>query len=273
MGKASSSKKVARAARTGGSARASRNVNWGFPAAMIGIVVAGILLVGFVRQDAVSEASTPPRIGKDHWHAAYGIYTCDTFAAPLGDIGEDALGIHTHTDGLIHIHPFSSNAAGNQAQLGVFADQVGLVFDDDSFTLPTGETFTTGDDCGGEEGVVRVIKWPSGDYTAEPEIIDSNFADIQFTADGEAFTIFFGPESALDDPRALLPPSLASINDVSDLEPGEEAPNFSVPEDLARPTTTLADGATTTVPDGATTTVPDGASSTTDAAPTPTTAG
>ena len=45
MGKASSSKKVARAARAGGNVRTSRDRKWGFPAAIAGIVVAGTLLV------------------------------------------------------------------------------------------------------------------------------------------------------------------------------------------------------------------------------------
>jgi hypothetical protein len=262
MGKASSSKKVAKAARTGGNLRAARDRKWGFPLAMAGILVVGLGLIVLARQEVADEKATPPRIG-DHWHSAYAIYQCDTFGPPVNDIGEDVLGIHTHTDGLMHIHPFSSNASGANAQLGVFADQVGIEFGDESFTLPTGETFTTGDECGDGEGVVRVIKWSSGDFEGEPEIITSDFGDIRFTGDGEAYTIFFGPESALDDPSKLLPPSLATINEGATSD-GGEAPNVSIPEDLlAPPTTAPAEGSTTSAPEGATTTAPaDGATTT-----------
>jgi hypothetical protein len=302
MGKASSSKKVAKAARAGGSLRATRDRKWGFPMAIAGIVVAGASLVAFVRQDKVNEASVPPTL-QDHWHAAYSVYLCDTFAPPLSDIGEDVLGIHTHADGLIHIHPFSSNAAGENAQWQVFGDQIGLAFDEGSFTMPTGEEYKNGGECTvtpdptattsttgsttsttgdtttttgdtttttvgttttaevvTEEAVVRLLKWPSGEYEGEPEILSGDLGDVRFTGDGEAYTLFYGPESLLDDPKKLLPPSLASINDVSDLAPGEEAPDFSVPEDIARPSTstTAPTGSSTTAPDGATTTAPPG---------------
>jgi len=263
MGKASSSKKVAKAARAGGSVRATRDRKWGYPLAIAGIVVAGALLVAFVRQDKADEAATPPRIN-DHWHNAYAIYQCDTFAAPLTDVGEDVLGIHTHGDGLMHIHPFSSAAAGKNATLQVFGDQTGLSFgDDDAFTLPTGEEFKDGDDCGDGTGIVRVLKWEAGKYEEDPEVLDGNLGDVRFTGDGDAYTIFFGPESAFDDFKALLPPSLPAINEVSDLEPGEEAPNFDVPEDIARPSTTVApDSSTTTASDGSTTTAPADATTT-----------
>jgi hypothetical protein len=237
MGKASSSKKVARAARAGGNVRTSRDRKWGFPLAIAGIVLAGSLLVFFVRADEVSQASEPPRLAKDHWHASYGIYLCDTFGPPLTDTLGDEYGIHTHEDGLIHIHPTTGQAAGANARLGRFAEEVDLQFGDDSFTLPSGETYTTGDDCNGEEGVVRVIRWPSGAFDQDPEIIDSDFADIRFEGDGEAYTIFFGPESALDDPTALLPPSLAGLTQPSDLAPGESGPDVTIPPDLLTPST------------------------------------
>lgn len=263
MGKASSSKKVARAARAGGNVRTSRDRKWGFPAAIAGIVVAGTLLVFLVRADEVSQAAEPPRLAKDHWHAAYGVYLCDTFGPPLTDSLGDEYGIHTHEDGLIHIHPTTGQASGSNATFGRFAEEVDVEFGDDSFTLPTGETYATGDDCNGEEAVVRVLKWPSGEFEGEPEIISSDFGGIRFTGDGEAYTIFFGPESALDDPSALLPPSLAGINQVSDLAPGEEGPNVSIPEDLlAPPTTPSLESTGTTVagePAGTATTVAPGA--------------
>jgi hypothetical protein len=154
----------------------------------------------------------------------------------------------------MHIHPFSSNAAGENATFQVFGDQVGLSFGQEAFTLPTGEEFKNGDDCGDGKGVVRVLHWEAGKYDEDPEVIDSNFGDIRFTGDGDAWTIFFGPESKLDNPADLLPPSLSTINQVSDLSPGETTPTFAVPESLSVPSTTGTTGSTTSAPDGGSTT-------------------
>lgn len=44
----------------------------------------------------------------DHWHSAYSIYVCDEISpwVYFDDSGQDTTGIHSHGDGLIHIHPF-----------------------------------------------------------------------------------------------------------------------------------------------------------------------
>lgn len=272
MGKSSSAKKIARVAKSGGTVKARQSRKWGFPLAIAGIVVLGTLLIVFVRADQVTQASEPPQLGKDHWHTAYGIYVCDTFTAALTDTQGDRYGIHSHGDGLIHIHPTSSNTSGAKATLGVFADEEGLVFGDDSFTLPSGETYATGDDCNGEPGEVRVLKWSSGDFEGDPEVFTSDFGSIRFEGNGEAIVIAFAPADA----EIPLPPSLAGINEVSDLAPGEEAPQVSVPEDLVTiPPTTAGSTDTTAVPaEGTSDTTPttaapaDGSSDTT-----PTTAG
>jgi hypothetical protein len=268
MGKASSSKKVARAARVGGATKTKKDRKWGFPAAVAGIVIVGMVLIVAVRQSEVSKAAEPPVLGVDHWHSAYGIYLCDTFGPALPDTLGDKYGIHNHfedTPGIIHIHPSTGAAAGKNAKLAIFAEEIGVELGDDSFTLPDGTTYATGDDCGDGTGVVRVLKWPSGDFEGEPEIIDSDFGDVRFTGDGEAFTLFFGPESMLDDPGALLPPSLADINNITDGEP----PNVSVPENLlVPPATAPLDLTTATAPPVDDTADPDASSSVPSSPPT-----
>ena len=59
---------------------------------------------------------TPPVANQDHWHAAYGVYLCDDFAPPITD-ERDPKGIHTHGDGIIHIHPFVRSSPGKNATL------------------------------------------------------------------------------------------------------------------------------------------------------------
>ena len=94
MGKASSSKKVARAARVGAGARrarASRSYFW--PAFVTIVVVLGTLGVVFSRNQRTTSAApvrapstddSPPVVG-DHWHAAYGVLICGKFASPVND--------------------------------------------------------------------------------------------------------------------------------------------------------------------------------------------
>ena len=130
MGKASSAKKVARAARAGSSTKRERP-KIGFPLAVFAIVVLGTSLVVFARTSREPASASPPSyLNNDHWHAAYGTYVCDSFLPNWVDAIEDRDGIHTHQDGVIHIHPFSSSSSGNRARLSVFAEQVGVTFTD-----------------------------------------------------------------------------------------------------------------------------------------------
>src|SRR5262245_47264640 len=101
MGKASSSKKVARAARAGGRTTKGPKRNLGHPLAIAGIVIVGVLVVLIARNYNQEAAATTPTV-EDHWHAAYGIYVCDQFLPPLTDTVADVTGLHTHGDGVAH---------------------------------------------------------------------------------------------------------------------------------------------------------------------------
>ncbi|MGZ4695553.1 MAG: hypothetical protein ACXWA3_18175, partial [Acidimicrobiales bacterium] len=147
MGKASSAKKVARAARAGGSTK-QRRKNWAFPAGIAAIVVLGALVV-FVARSTNDTASAASPTTNDHWHAAYGIYVCNDFLPAVADGPTDTKGIHTHGDGIIHIHPFSGASAGSNAKLQVFADQVGMKLSSNGFTMPDGTEYKNGYDCNG----------------------------------------------------------------------------------------------------------------------------
>ena len=139
----------------------------------------------------------------DHWHAAYGVWICGEFQEPLSDLS-DPYGIHTDGDGLIHIHPYSRSAYGANATLGLFADTVGIEFSEASFSLPSGELFESGDECDGEEGVVRVLEWEPDASPEEVVTHSEEFGSVRLTADGAAYTIAL---MALDTPAAdLFPP-------------------------------------------------------------------
>src|SRR4051794_28699673 len=141
MAKTSSSKKVARVARSGASKRRVRErPKLGFALACFVIVVLGTLTVAFARTQRTDSAAAseqpaaakgdPSKGGKagDHWHVAYGMYVCDHFLPPVTDAGDDKNGIHTHGDGVIHTHPFNAASSGSNARLKVFGDQTNMKF-------------------------------------------------------------------------------------------------------------------------------------------------
>jgi hypothetical protein len=263
MGRASSSKKVARAARAAGKPGTGRN--WLWPAAIIALVAVGISLVWVSR--GTDEASAEAPTFGDHWHSAYGIYTCDDFVAPLADQNGDANGIHTHEDGLIHIHPTSSQATGDNATISVFAEETGLVLEDDRLEVPGGDTFVEGEDeCGGEPGIVQVAVWDDpADET--PEVVTEDMADIKL-GENQVLTIAFAPEGA-DLPT---PPTAVRLSDPNAAEEGRPVqPIEGVPDPSTPSTPPAAPGDTSTsapaAPGDSTTTTAPASDSTTTSAP------
>ena len=213
MGKASSAKKVARAARTGSSTKRERP-KIGFPLAVFAIVVLGTSLVVFARTSREPASAAPPSyLNNDHWHAAYGVYVCDAFLPNWSDAIEDRDGIHTHDDGIIHIHPFSSAASGDRARLSVFAEQVGATFTNDGFTAPDGTEYKNGFDCNGQPAQVQVVKWFPDDPTRPGEVFTDNFNNIVFDTDRAAYTIAVVPEGVVP-PLPETVPGLDSLIDV-----------------------------------------------------------
>lgn len=259
MGRASSSKKVARAARAAGKPGTGRN--WLWPAAVVALVALGISLVWVSR--GTDEASAEAPTFGDHWHAAFGVYTCDEFTEQVSDRNGDANGIHTHPDGLIHIHPTSSSATGDKATIGVFTDEVGLDLDDDGFSLADGPSLKEGEDeCDGEPGVVQLAVWD--DLSDEsPEIVTVDVAD-QKLAENAVYTLAFAPEGA-DIPK---PPSAENLATPEDLPGGSTVPGVDpstgsslpvpVPDGSTSSTAPADGGSTTTAPpgDGTTTSAP-----------------
>ena len=197
MGRASSNKKVARAARAAGRQKSARSsVAW--PLALVAVVALGLVLIFVSRSDrAVAE---PPLLG-DHWHAAVGVYVCGEFQPNPNDAKQDLSGIHSHGDGLMHIHPFGTRYTGDGANVAAFADQVGMEVENDRLKLADGRELANGDDCGGQPGVVQLKAWTS-DADETGRLVEGEIGDYA-PADGSLFTIAFAPEGA-DIPK---PPS------------------------------------------------------------------
>ena len=250
MGKASSSKKVACAARAGGRTAGNKQRNLLFPGVIGVIMVLGVALVAFAANDRKSESDVAPVLG-DHWHAAVGFYICDQFEPDIAEF-ESRVGIHTHGDGVIHIHPSSADGAGENATLGVFLEGAGVTLTDTELTMGD-QTWKEGDQkCGDEDGELVVAQWKDVESTdTEPALIRRDFDSIRFREDGEGYTIAFVPEGTTDIPK---PESAAQLQTLGAADDPTATTSTS-----AGATDTTAPGATTTVPTTApATTVPAG---------------
>jgi hypothetical protein len=264
MGKASSSKKIARAARAGGRASGVRQRNLLFPAAIGAIVLAGGAMVALAWNDHRDKASSvPPVANKDHWHAAYGFYVCGEWLPAIPEF-DNRDGIHTHGDGVIHIHPFSASAAGENARLGVFLDGAGVELTDDKLTIGE-DTWEEGkDECDGKEAELVVAKWQDVETTTKkPALIPSDFGDIRFRANGEGYTIAFVPKDQAEgdsDEEIPKPESPAQLAQLGAVDTGQTSTGSTVPGET---TVSTAPGETTSAPEGGTTTTAAGGTATT----------
>jgi len=246
-----STQKVAKAARTSGKRGGPvQRRSFGFPLACVLILAVGLVVIGFGRDRRVGAVGVPPVLGKDHWHSAYGIWICDGFRPGLTDLNGDANGVHTHLksdgtpDGIMHIHPSSSLAAGKNADIADFWLEVGLEVEDDKITFPGGaESFSNGDTCegdgaaAGQPGQVVLLKWDNvRDEESKPRFITENLAGTRFENDGEGYVIAFVPESLRD--TIPKPPSVSEFDSLVDVDPSTFEPN-------GQPITATSDGSAT----------------------------
>jgi hypothetical protein len=249
MARGSSTKKVARAARAGGGrVRGVGQRGLLFPVTIVFIVVLGTALIVFARIERREATAVPPQL-EDHWHAAYAVYVCDEFVASAVDF-ESPVGIHSHGDNVVHIHPFSANGTGNNATLGVFLEDSGIELSDDSLTV-NDETHENGDDCGDEPARVVVAKWDrAADPEEEPELITEDLTGVRFRKDGEAYTIAFVPEGA----EIPKPDTATNLEQLGAVDTGATPQDATTTTAGASTSSTEAQGGSTTSVAPATTT-------------------
>lgn len=251
--------------------RSPWRVSWGTTvgvAASAVIVVAGLIALTNSRSDSGDTTFSPaqatpsgslavedrygalptagPDLG-DHWHIAYGVTLCGTWTQLDGDLEERdaqgrltnddyvATGIHSHDDGVIHLHPFGEAGAGSNATLGVFFANYGIEMDDDTLVFDP----QAGNDAmraayeqcydGNVEPVVVV--WPDIARPDDKIIVERGLAGVPLGADRMAIAI-----ALTDDPETIeLPPSAVNGFPVVDRDSGQL---------LIQPETTQLTGAT-----------------------------
>lgn len=231
-----------------------------FPAVVAAVLVLGVGLIAYARASQPAADSVPPQL-TDHWHAAYAFQLCSTTAdyALRGDlevrdaqgnlIGDRALfrtGVHSHTDGVIHWHPYAVTAVGRRAKLGVFNDNYDIRVTEKKLELPDGdrvvtlaggtsasvpsdfplvyEAGVTTCNMGGQEqdASVKVVVWSDHRDPDSQATYYTSFDDIPFNRNGMAITYAFVP----DDVEVVRPSWWADLERLGALDGGnvDEAP-------------------------------------------------
>ncbi len=236
MGKASSSKKVARLAQKGKGRKVRFQGGTLFPALVVALAVAGTALIIYSRE-SIPNLNTPPTV-EDHWHASYGFYACGEWLPDLAGNKEEQstngqlvnnefrrTGIHSHEDGVIHWHPFSSESTGRNAKFGVFLDVYGVKLGSDKLEMPEdqgsevyeeGTTKCTDKDGKSVDGELVVYAFNAYDTPTDFTTYITDFSDVRLKQDGMAFTVVFAP--AGENPG--LPPSAASLPELGAADGG-----------------------------------------------------
>jgi hypothetical protein len=187
------------------------------------IVIVGVALIVLSKDSSSSANDTPPyaALGNnrgDHWHAYLGFDVCGSWLPPQPQF-ESQNGIHSHGDGLIHIHPFSIRAAGKRAV-------VRRVIEDDnngdyslsgsSFHLWDDATHKNGDKCGtGKDAKSAVVQWTVGHFgktwTGKPRTGDP--ADYH-PKNGDIIAVYLLPKGAKLEKPPGADAALANIEDL-----------------------------------------------------------
>jgi hypothetical protein len=291
----SSTRKAAKLAQKGKGKRVRFQGGTLFPMVVAIVLVLGLALIVYARTSRPAADASPPQVydivnGQqigDHWHGAYGFQVCgDTPTIKLaGDLeardtegrlisqAMQTTGIHSHDDGVIHWHAWSSRASGRNAQIGIFLDNYDVSLSNDTLELPEGdgdnplsrlifdpETSTPEDpedfpltyeedetQCNGEDAELRVMVWTDFNDPDSGQLYTSNFDDIPFDQDGLVITIAFVP----DDVEVVMPTWAANLPELG----AADSATGVVPED----TVVLSTDASETTTDGT------GASDTTEA--------
>src|SRR5690348_13228638 len=201
MARGSYGRRVARAAATGGGrASARRNTPWSWWVTMSVIVVVGVALVAYSRQERLHPASaaadkTPPTLSAN-WTEGISFDLCGTIQPDLAaSPSSTKIGIKTSGKGVINLQPLTNADTGHHATLGRFASYYpGLTLTASSIKLPGGKLYKNGDSCGSKAGVLQVKTWSNP--TAQTGKLYSGAAPDLLLADGQLITVAFVPKGA-----------------------------------------------------------------------------
>lgn len=233
-----------------------RTSSRGWMYATIGVIVVGVILVVLSYSARQESAAAPPQIG-DHIHAYLGVNVCGDWIAHAPSFEDRAnepgvqAGIHSHGDGLIHIHPFASDETGKNATVGRFFDYGGWKLSGSDLDLASGPnrwdgTHQNGQQCNGTLKGPATIQWKVGRHNQPwPTTARSgNPADYK-PSNGDIIAIYFVPKGS---PLEQPPGSNEALDNIQDLG-GQPATGQTVPSSTpGAPSTTPPPSAPATSP-------------------------
>lgn len=155
-----------------------RRGSMGFTMVIVAIVVLGVAGIALSRGGDEESADGPGvKIG-DHWHAPVGVNLCGTWQ-PNTPNYESANGIHSHGDGLIHLHPYSAAGAGKNAKVGLFYKQAGDKISATELDVG-GQKFKNGDICENLDKKPGEVRWSVNgqEQTGDPADYVPNDRDV-----------------------------------------------------------------------------------------------
>jgi hypothetical protein len=257
MSPSTTGKWVSRAAATGGGRtyRGQVPVNW--YAALIVIVILGLVSIVFARyeyQHHHKAAAAQPAVGTTLF-AGYSINVCGTVLSPLAaSINATTVGVSTPGVGIINVSPKTAAEAGNNANLGAFfSDYPGAELTSNLLKVPPHTMYRNGQTCAkgtpdaGKHGFVKVEVWPNA-VSTKGTVLTGNPATHKIEA-RTLITVGFVPKDA-----RLQRPAQSTINDMLDA-------NGTVVNGTTTTTTTPVTS-TTITPATTTTTAPTSTSTT-----------
>lgn len=244
MGKASSSKKVARAVRIGGGRARRRRTPWGYFGIIALIVLLGVVGTWTSRDRRLGQinnaGNTPPTVGGPAWNEGYAVYACGKFLPPISTKSPDPEGITTRTEGIIDIAPTVKSAAGKNATLGKFASAVGMTLNAAQLQVPGGHLYQNGASCEGQPGHVYVKQFAYvGDTTgqlyngAKDQLPKLDPRDVPL-GDDELVTIAFVPAK---DAAKIPPPPDSVTSALKKLQAAQTTTTTTAPATPAPPST------------------------------------
>lgn len=261
----SSTKKAAKLAKSGQGKKVRFQGGTLFPMVVAIVVVLGLALIVYARQSRPEADAAAPQLS-DHWHHAYGFYLCDTWFKLEGDAETPGTsdfeeyqrtGIHSHDDGLIHWHPFTSASVGTRAKLGVFLDTYGVELTNDTLTFPENQraglpsqqdtgVFEEGEttctiDGNDESAELKVVVWDNFTDTDDGTTYIADFDNIRLDKDQMVVAIAFVP----DNTDVSMPPWAPDLPSLGEIDTGQLAPASSVPGDTTPESTPESTPATT----------------------------
>jgi hypothetical protein len=211
MGKASTTKRIQRASGAKKAAMRHKRPPYGFYALIAVLLIAGIGGIALATSGRGASASGERPGLQDHWHTAYAVDICGAIQPNMPQ-PSTLIGLHTHSDGLIHVEPYVTGSTldrGANATLARFAEgEPGFKITSTEVQEPGGKLYKNGDQCDGKPAQLVIRQWPDANADAHTDY--TNPKDVKIN-DGGAVTIAFVPAGS-DIPKPATIANLANPN-------------------------------------------------------------